>query len=74
MHWDSISTYDDYLLEAAFDKSLGKKSRVLAAMKYGMLSGQLALMTAAGNYSFEDRLYVVFCEIIDEQREQLGLN
>ena len=62
--WNGIATYDDFLLSAAFSKTLSPDLRVLAALNYGTIVG---LVASSGRY--EDRLYAVFDPIA---REFLG--
>lgn len=58
VNWDEVGTYDDFLLEAAFNETLSTDLRVLAAINYGTIVDAMSL-----NPHFEDRSYKLFCKI-----------
>jgi len=58
VNWDEVGTYDDFLLEAAFNKTLSGELRVLAAINYGTIVDTIALSP-----HFENRCYKLFCQI-----------
>ena len=58
VNWDEVGTYDDFLLEAAFNEALPENLRVLAAINYGTIVDAMAL-----DPNFENRSYKLFCEI-----------
>lgn len=58
VNWHEVGTYDDYLLEAAFNQALPVDLRVLAGINYGTVVDTMAL-----NPRFENRSYRLFNEI-----------
>jgi hypothetical protein len=60
-NWHEVGTYDDFLIEAAFNENLSVNMRVLAAMNYGTIASMMSFIPR-----FEDRLYRVFCEIVPD--------
>jgi hypothetical protein len=58
VNWDEISTYDDFLLERAFNETQPTDLRVLAAINYGVLADTIRLIP-----KYENRFYRLFCEI-----------
>ena len=61
VNWNEVATYDDYLLDAAFNKALSDDLRVLAAINYGTVIDTMAM-----NPQFENRCYKLFCEVAPE--------
>jgi hypothetical protein len=61
VNWDEVATYDDFLLEAAFNKALPDDLRVLSAINYGTI---IDLMTLDPH--FENRSYNLFCKIVPD--------
>jgi hypothetical protein len=56
--WHEVGTYDDFLLEAAFNQALPTDLRVLAGINYGTV-----LDTMAVSPRFENRSYRLFSQI-----------
>jgi hypothetical protein len=61
VNWDEIGTYDDFLLEAAFNETHPTNLRVLAAINYGVVADAMRLSP-----HFENRLYKLFCKIVPD--------
>lgn len=61
VNWSEISTYDDFLLEAAFNKALPDNLRVLAAINYGNVADAMSI-----DPHFENRCYKLFSEIVTD--------
>jgi hypothetical protein len=61
VEWDEIGTYDDFLLESAFNETLPGDLRVLAAINYGVISDAVSIIP-----HFENRCYKLFCKIVPE--------
>jgi hypothetical protein len=59
--WDEVGTYDDLLLEAAFDETSSPDMRILAAINYGTIVDAMSL-----DPHFENRSYKLFCEIVPQ--------
>lgn len=60
-NWDEVGTYDDVLLEAAFDETVADDLMVLAAINYGTIVGAMSLSP-----QFEGRCYKLFSKIAPE--------
>ena len=58
INWHDIGTYDDFLLEVSFNKTLTDDLRVLAAINYGVVVGTMRLSA-----QFENRCYSLFNQI-----------
>src|SRR5437870_4234660 len=58
VNWDEVGTYDDFLLEAAFNETLSGDLRVLLAINYGTIVDTMTLSP-----HFENRCYKLFCQI-----------
>ncbi len=61
VNWHEVGTYDDFLLEAAFNQALPADLRVLAGINYGTVVGTMALSPR-----FENRSYRLFSQIAPE--------
>ena len=53
VNWDEVATYDDFLLEAAFNQTLPPDLRVLAGINYGTVVDAMALSPRFENRSYE---------------------
>lgn len=62
VNWNEVGTYDDFLLEAAFNKSLSADLRVLAAINYGTITEAMFLSP----HRSENRFYKIFCELFPD--------
>ncbi len=58
VNWHDVGTYDDFLLEAAFNQALPTDLRVLAGINYGTVVDTMALSPR-----FENRSYRLFSQI-----------
>lgn len=61
VNWNEVGTYDDLLLEAAFDETSSTDMRVLAAINYGTVVDAMSL-----DPNFENRSYKLFCELVPD--------
>jgi hypothetical protein len=61
VNWDEVGTYDDFLLESAFNETLSTDLRVLAAINYGTIVDAISLSP-----HFENRSYKLFCQIVPD--------
>lgn len=58
VNWDEVGTYDDFLLEAAFNQALPTDLRILAGINYGTVVDVMSLSPR-----FENRSYRLFSQI-----------
>ena len=65
VNWREVGTYDDFLLEAAFNQALSTDLRVLAGIKYGTVVDTMALSPR-----FENRSYRLFSQIAPDYVEK----
>ncbi|MCX5886143.1 MAG: hypothetical protein NT096_09580 [Proteobacteria bacterium] len=61
VNWDEVGTYDDFLLEVAFNETLSTDLRVLAAINYGTIVDAMSLSP-----HFENRSYKLFYQIVPD--------
>jgi hypothetical protein len=52
VNWHEVGTYDDFLLEAAFNQALTADLRVLAGINYGTIVDTMALSPRFGSRSY----------------------
>ena len=64
VNWHEVGTYDDFLLEAAFNEALPTDLRVLAGINYGTVVDTMALSPR-----FENRSYRLFSQIAPDYVE-----
>ena len=58
VNWDEVGTYDDFLLEAAFNQALSTDLRVLAGINYGTVAEVMSFSPR-----FENRSHRLFSQI-----------
>ncbi|CAB1079045.1 hypothetical protein D1AOALGA4SA_6762 [Olavius algarvensis Delta 1 endosymbiont] len=59
--WEDIATYDEFLFDSIFNKSLTDDLRILAAMNWGIIFNILKMSSR-----YEDRCYWLFQKIAPE--------
>ncbi len=63
LNWNEVDTYDDLLLESAFNEKLPLELRILAGINYGTVIDAMSM-----SRKYENRCFKLFCDIAPDFR------